>query len=206
MLLAQLTELLRASNPKCIYDLYLPYLPYGRQDKEVSNSTTFALQTFINLINSLKFETVTVLDAHNPKALPKDWINNIPNRSIARAIELSGATMICFPDKGASQRGYTTKDLPSFSLEKTRNQRTGEITGLKLIEDMNVKGHNILIVDDICDRGGTFIASAKLLDSLGVSNVYLYTTHGLYSGGTNIIIDSSIRKIFNFNGEVKDRT
>ena len=40
-----------------------------------------------------------------------------------------------------------------------------------------VKGSNVLIVDDICSRGGTFYHSAKALKEAGANKIYLYITH-----------------------------
>jgi ribose-phosphate pyrophosphokinase len=40
-----------------------------------------------------------------------------------------------------------------------------------------VKGKDVLIVDDICSRGGTFFHSAKALKAAGANKIYLYVTH-----------------------------
>ena len=49
-----------------------------------------------------------------------------------------------------------------------------------------VKGKKCLIVDDICDGGGTFVGSAKLLIEAGADRVDLYVTHGIFSKGIPI--------------------
>ena len=66
-------------------------------------------------------------------------------------------------------------------------------------------GKKVLIVDDICDRGGTFIGLTKILKQMGCSSVGLYTTHGIYSGGVDIIKDSGIDEIYNKDGIVSGR-
>jgi len=110
--------------------------------------------------------------------------------------------LICFPDKGAGNRGYPTNNVSSFSLEKKRCQFTGSIEGLKLSRPVNVKSRSILIVDDLCDRGGTFIRAAELLNNLGASVISLYTTHGIYSGGKDLILDGGIDRLFNLTEEI----
>ena len=61
----------------------------------------------------------------------------------------------------------------------------------------------VLIVDDLTDAGGTFILTAKELLSNGVKEIGLYTTHGIYSKGTEILFNSGITRVFNLSGEVE---
>ena len=65
----------------------------------------------------------------------------------------------------------------AFGIKK-RNWETGNIEGLDVAGCVDkIKDSNILIVDDICSRGGTFYHSAKKLKELGAKNIYLYVTH-----------------------------
>jgi ribose-phosphate pyrophosphokinase len=66
----------------------------------------------------------------------------------------------------------------------------------------NLKNKSVLIVDDICDGGRTFIEAAKLLYIEGVNNVYLYVTHGLFTKGIQILYDAGIKRIFTYKGEI----
>lgn len=198
----QLADLL--STVSDIPDLYIPYLPYSRQDKIVSNTSTFALNTFLTVLNTCGlFGRIITVDVHNAKLIEEDGRieNIIPNEEINEIIEQENIDLICYPDKGASNRGYDL-NRNGFSLDKVRNQLTGEIEGLKLTRPMNLKGLRILIVDDICDGGRTFIEASKLLYSLDAEEIMLYTSHGIYSKGTQVIFDSGITKIFNYKGEV----
>lgn len=182
--------------------LELPYLPYARQDKRISNESTFALNTFINSVRPY-FTVIKVLDAHNPNILPENFINEIPNERIKEVITKSDADIVCFPDKGATTRGYDTQDLPYFHLTKKRNQLTGEIEGLACELPLDLSGKRVLLVDDIADGSRTFIEAAKILKWMGATEIYLYTTHGLYTKGTKIIFEAGIDRIFNYKHEVK---
>jgi ribose-phosphate pyrophosphokinase len=77
-------------------------------------------------------------------------------------------------------------NMPYVFGIKCRDWKTGEILGLEVkgnIED--IKGKNVLIVDDICSKGGTFYHSAKMLKELGANTVFLYVSHcedSLYDG------------------------
>jgi ribose-phosphate pyrophosphokinase len=60
---------------------------------------------------------------------------------------------------------------------KKRDWKTGKIEGLDIINTDNIVGKDVLIVDDICSRGGTFYHSAKALKAAGAKSVSLYVTH-----------------------------
>ena len=60
---------------------------------------------------------------------------------------------------------------------KKRDWKTGNILGLDIINAEAIKGKNVLIVDDICSRGGTFYHSAKALKEAGAARISLYVTH-----------------------------
>ena len=70
MHLAQLKYLIDASGDGTNQtNLIISYLPYARQDKLVSNDTTFALATFAYLLNKLYFDSVYVDDPHSFEAV-----------------------------------------------------------------------------------------------------------------------------------------
>lgn len=188
--------------------LVMPFLPYGRQDKNVTNESTFALRTFLDVLGSgQKFKEIKIVDVHNPNSLEGRPVlaqvirNEIPNDRIKEVIDEVKPNFVVFPDAGASKRGYSTQGVPTFNLQKTRNQMTGAIDSLKTELPLNLTGLNLLILDDICDGGKTFIEASKLLYGMGASEVNLYTTHGLYTKGVDVLKDAGIKRVFNFKGE-----
>ena len=88
------------------------------------------------------------------------------------------APSMFYPDEGAGKRYSGMIPLPySFGIKK-RDWATGQIKGLDAAGDTDsIKDKNILLVDDICSKGGTFYFSAKKLKELGAKNIYLYVTH-----------------------------
>ena len=201
--LAQLKTLLDTYTPNVT--LNMPYCPFARQDKRVDNGSTFALATFAVLLNALKFQQVKVLDIHcesRARAI-NSLVNTPPNEFIERAWRETGANQFLFPDAGAATR-YAEETYVGnqwVSAEKIRDQATGEITGTKIHGD--VRNRRILIVDDICDGGRTFIEVAKVAHEMGAMEVHLYTTHGLYSKGIQVLRDAGIDRIYNRKGGVK---
>lgn len=181
-------------------DLSMPYLVYGRQDKGISNTSTFAKSAIIPILRQL-FTRISTLDAHSED----EWVFNIaPLEQIGFCVAEANPEIICYPDKGAALRGYENFYRPTINLDKARNQLTGEIIGLCIGQDdiEKIKGKRVLICDDICDGGRTFIEATKLLKESGAKEVYLYTTHGIYSKGTKVLFDSGIDRVFNRKGEV----
>ena len=188
--------------------LYVPFMPYARQDKNVDNNLTFALRTFLKVI-SLTYAKLVVFDVHSQdllKELYPNFENIEPVKEIADAIFDSKSNTLCFPDKGAKTRyEHLFPGLleNSIVLEKTRDQVTGSINGIKLADGYSpelVKYKQILIVDDICDGGRTFIEAAKVLYSHGADTVNLYTSHGIYSKGVVILHEAGIKKIYDKDG------
>lgn len=166
-------------------NLYMPYIPNARQDRVKSEEDVFTLKYFANIINGLGFKKVTVLDPHSnvSEALIDNIVVQKPQKYIEKVIkeieEIEGETPSMFyPDEGAGKRYSGMIPLPyAFGIKK-RDWKTGKILGLDVSGDVdNISGKNILIVDDICSRGGTFYFSAKRLKELGARNIYLYISH-----------------------------
>lgn len=184
--------------------LHIPYLPYGRQDKHISNNTTFALQSFVHFINSLNFSFVKIIDPHSWPIGINGAIKVPPTAMIQDAINacLPNDLAVAYPDAGAAKRYDVTGQI--IVADKIRDPQTGKITSMSIIHaNCDIKGKTILIVDDICDGGATFITLAHLLDFHGAKEVNLFTTHGIYSKGLGILRDAGIKRIFNRKGEEK---
>lgn len=162
--------------------LFMPYCPHARMDRCKDEDDTFTLKYFAEVINSLGFDSVIVLDPHSnvctalidrvfvksPKKYVKETIMSIDDPNL----------VMFYPDEGASKRYSDMFKLPyAFGIKK-RDWKTGQIQGLDVIDNgIDLKDKTILIVDDICSRGGTFYNSAKKLKELGVEKIYLYITH-----------------------------
>lgn len=195
--LLQITWLLAEASTMT---LHMPFMPYGRQDKEVSNKTCFAREPFLWLLRQFKFDAITTIDAHSPAIGVKSIY---PSEAIQEAIKSTNATQVCFPDVGARSR-YDIK-LSRIVLYKNRDPLTGAINGIKLLEATHKSSQweRVLIVDDICDGGRTFIEAAQLLHSIAPDAVVnLYVSHGIFSKGTQVLRDAGIGRIFTKNGEV----
>lgn len=169
----------------CPLRLDMPYIPHARMDRVQELEDVFTLKYFCQVINGLHFDKVIVRDAHSNVALAllDRVIDLTPIGEIKEAIKLfehyeKETPVLFFPDEGAMKR-YSTPaiNLPyAFGIKK-RDWSTGKILGLQLMNGELVKDKGVLIVDDICSRGGTFYHAANALKEAGAKNIYLYVTH-----------------------------
>lgn len=159
--------------------LYMPYIPHARMDRVKSDADVFTLKYFCEVINSLNFSVVHVRDAHSNVSLA--LLNNVVDSGVEpfvrKAAMMSGADALFFPDEGAMKRYSDNTEMPYAFGMKKRDWATGKILGLEIVHPENVKDKHILIVDDICSRGGTFFHAAKALKAAGAKSVSLYVTH-----------------------------
>jgi len=63
-------------------------------------------------------------------------------------------------------------------------------------------GDRVLIIDDICDGGRTFIEITKLLLQAGVESVSLHVSHGLFSQGIDVLKEAGIKTVYTAKGKV----
>lgn len=185
--------------------LYMPYCPHARMDRVKSPEDCFTLKYFCEVINDLDFSEVYIEDPHSnvAPALLKNCIVVQPQAHLDNVIEqLDNEDLVmCYPDEGAMKRYSDMVNKPyAFGIKK-RNWEDGKILGLDLMNAEVVKDKDVLIVDDICSRGGTFIHTAKALKEAGANKVYLYVTHCERTIFTGEIFDedSNIEKVFTTN-------
>lgn len=179
------TKHLRAHGVKTI-ELFMPYIPNARMDRVKNPDEVFTLKYFAEFINGLGFDSVEVLDPHsNVSAALIDNISIIEPTDIVlkllETVNADGNTILFFPDEGAMKRYShiaSDSEVPYVFGMKKRDWHTGEILGLDVLGETDVvSGKNILIVDDICSRGGTFLHSAKALKAMGATDIDLYVSH-----------------------------
>ena len=111
--------------------------------------------------------------------------------------DYTGAVLIS-PDGGALKKIYSTSKylggIPVVECGKSRDVQTGELSGFKVYED-DLKGKTCIVVDDICDGGGTFRGLAKELRKKNAGDLVLAVSHGIFSHGFEDLL-SSYKKIF----------
>jgi ribose-phosphate pyrophosphokinase len=199
------TQALRELRIKEIH-LYVPYFVGARSDRKFSQGSTNYLKNVIcPIINSQKFETVSVIDPHSDvlEACLNNYVKEDNHRLVKFALPLidnkDGAqqrVVLVSPDAGAYKKIFDVAQ--KFGIEnvvtasKHRDIQTGKITHTEIPNlpgstgDSNSAndGMKYVIVDDICDGGRTFIELAKAIKKERMSaKIYLIVTHGIFSAG-----------------------
>ena len=206
-----LVKHIKEHNSLAEINLIMEYLPHARMDRVKGEEDIFTLKYFCEIINSLNFRKVYVVDVHSNVGLALlDRVCEIkPSMQIQAAKKIiigslpeDEELMAFFPDEGAMKRYSSNIDMPFAFGVKRRDWETGTILGLDLAGEVDsIAGRNILIIDDICSRGGTFYHSAKALKEAGAANIYLYITHceNTIHEGELLKEDSLIEHIYTTN-------
>ena len=152
--------------------LKLNYMPHSRMDR-ANEDYAFSLKYVSKLVNDMMWDSVQVTEPHSDvtPALLEDCVVTEWCQGHLLSVAMHHNS-IFFPDAGAQKR-YNT-NLRSAVGIKQRDFKTGDITSFDLHGDV---GSSVLIVDDLCSRGGTFVHSAKLLKEHGARNVSLLVAH-----------------------------
>ena len=174
------------SKARCRIWLNLPYVPNARMDRVKNSDEVFTLKAFADTINWLGFEGVTICNPHSTVSealfdrVRVDF--DCVVEDVKRVLDTSPnkIDVLYFPDEGACKRqGDLLKDfnLPvAFGIKK-RDWMTGKILGIDIAGYDDLKGKNVLMVDDICAYGGTFYYSACALKDRGANDISCYVTH-----------------------------
>ncbi len=153
--------------------LVIRYMPHSRMDR-TNSSYAMSLKTITTMINNMNFDHVQVVEPHSdvtPALLDRsstyDWCSaKLPEVLYA----LPNVHALFYPDAGAAKRYGVPLPMPYATGRKERDFETGEITSFDLSGEVQ---EEVLIVDDMCSKGGTFVHSAKLLKKNGAKKVYL---------------------------------
>lgn len=185
MKLAMWADAVRQRGDRAV--LLMPYLPGARADRGIP----FGANVYAQLINSMQLDQAVCFDPHSP-VMPS-LINNLTvidsvalvrNHVVGRADsdeKPQRYTGIIAPDAGAAERAGRVAEachLPLYQARKKRNPDTGKLSGFTC-DELPADGR-YLIVDDICDGGGTFMGLAEVT-GLPKEQLGLYVSHGVFS-------------------------
>lgn len=194
------------------YCLDAPYLPFSRQDRYTDANSPFSLEVFHSLVQMSNVVRLRTTDLHSDVLLNKldrpYELSNIPMHvALAELLpELVDVESVASPDKGALHKVDQCADLlkvpMTFWGNKKRDVQTGKILSMTVeASDGPLPLGPILVCDDICDGGGTFIELAQKIKAhpnYGDQPLWLYVTHGLFTRGKQVLLDAGYEKIFSF--------
>lgn len=184
--------------------LFLPYLPFSRQDRVCDSGESFSLKVFCSLLNSLNFQEVVICDPHSD--VSSALVNNVKIINqfdiVNKWLDLTNRIRDCVvvaPDIGAvkktSQIAKYLEHEDFINTLKIRNLQTGEIIKMEVLCN-DFKGKDVFVADDIGDGLKTFIELAKICKSKNCGKFILFITHAIFSKGAKVCFDNGIDEIF----------
>ncbi|HXG01291.1 MAG TPA: ribose-phosphate pyrophosphokinase [Bacteroidota bacterium] len=175
----------RASARKVV--AVIPYFGYARQDRKDQPRVSITAKLVANLITTAGAERVITMDLHAPQIqgffdIPVDHLYSsavlvryfkehpIPRLSVAS------------PDVGGIKmaRAYAKRLEADLVVIDKRRPKQNETEVMNIIGE--VRGRNILVVDDLVDTAGTLVNAVKALQNAGAQDVYAAATHPVLSG------------------------
>lgn len=174
-------------------EAFIPYIPGSRGDRVMTNGEAFSMRVYSELINSCSFSKIYTIDPHSDVtgALIKNLVI-VPNtKYVKQAIYIATAqnrAILVSPDSGFNKKvKYLAQKLDNVEdivyCDKTREVKTGKITGFSVYSNQLDPEKDYFIVDDICDGGGTFIGLADEMIKKGAKKIHLFVSHGIFSKG-----------------------
>lgn len=189
-ILLQVADIL--SRHEVIFTLQIYYLMSMRMDRVISFNESFSLKVVANLINSMGAESVHVLEPHSGKV--QDLIDKYWGDMFMQMPNFTGYIPV-FPDAGAVER-HEYMGEHTLICSKTRNPETGKLEGFsienpELLEDEELIGMPLVVIDDLCDAGGTFAGVASKIREINPNRrLAIFVTHMVNSKGITTLSEN----------------
>ena len=165
----------------------IPYFGYARQDKKGKPRVPIGAKLIANLLTSAGVDRVLTMDLHADQIqgffdIPVDHLYSssvfIPYIQSLNLPILTSAS----PDMGGSNRANTyAKFLNSEIVVCYKHREKANVVG-KMLLIGDVKGKDVVLVDDMVDTAGTLTKAADLMVERGAKSVRAICTHGILSG------------------------
>jgi ribose-phosphate pyrophosphokinase len=198
MELILMVDAARRSSAKDI-TVIVPYYGYSRQDRKEKSRVPISSSVVAGMIEHAGANRIVTVDIHSDQQqgfVQIPWDNLYGSYSLIPVINNRNLRdiVVAAPDKGGMTRatGYA-KRLNASGIALVYKERDIDVNNksetLAFIGD--VKGKDVLLVDDMIDTAGTIVNAANYLKSVGARSVRAVATHGLFSGSALEKIDAS---------------
>jgi ribose-phosphate pyrophosphokinase len=180
----------------------IPYFGYARQDRKDQPRVAISAKLVANLITTAGADRILTMDLHAPQIqgffdIPLDHLYAasvfIEHFKKMKSPDL----VVASPDIGGIHlaRAYARRLGTELVLLEKRRPKHNVVEVSRLIGD--VKGKDVLLVDDLVDTAGTLVAGVAVLKEKGAHHIYAACTHGILSGtAVQRIADSAIDQFF----------
>lgn len=194
--LLMLIDAARRASAKTIVAV-IPYFGYARQDRKDKPRVSIASKLVANLLSAAGVNRIIALDLHADQIqgffdVPVDHLYAssvfIPYLKTLHLPELTFAS----PDTGGTRRAgsYAKFFHTNFVICYKHRSKPNEVEKMRLVGD--VKGKDVVLLDDIVDTGGTLCKAAEIIIAGGANSVRAMVTHPLLSGSARENIENSL--------------
>lgn len=170
--------------------VFVPYLAYSRQDKRYLEGECLSSRMIAEILENLGADSLYTIDIHNRRVLDMYKIptyNLTASRELAKyfaAKDLMDPLVVSPDDEEIAieraRNAAETIDAEYDFLEKRRDRHTGEIITYE--KQMNVKGRDAIVIDDIISTGKTAANAVRILKRQGARRVFVGVSHALLLG------------------------
>ena len=183
----------------------IPYFGYSRQDRKDRPRVPISASIIARLIEYSGADRILTVDIHSeqePGFVEIPWDNLYSSYSFLPHLKeyFKSNLIIASPDKGGVLKAAFYSDLlkadgVAIVFKERDVMKKNESKALDMIGD--VKGKDVLIVDDMIDTAGTICDAANLIKTRGAKKIVALATHGLFSDPSSEVIEASaLDKIF----------
>jgi ribose-phosphate pyrophosphokinase len=174
----------------------IPYFGYARQERKDQPRVSIAAKLFANMLTNAGIDRLLTMDLHAPQIqgffdVPVDHLyGTVVMIDHIQRFDLENIVVVA-PDIGALKvaRSYAKRLGADLAVVDKRRPRQNETEVMNIIGD--VKGRNVLMIDDIIDTAGTLTSGAHALRDAGALKIYAACTHPLLSGPAYERIEAS---------------
>lgn len=187
-----------------IPDLSIHYLIGSRMDRPMDKKSPNTLKVVCDVINNWNVRNLNLVWPHSQSALDRleattDEVSEVVfirkglkyllDHDPQDVFTADGDWALCLPDAGAAKRywndhhGFIGVEPTVLECSKHRHMKTGKLTGFSCPPEVPL---HCIIVDDLCDGGGTFSGLAEELRKAGAKRVDLIVYHGIFSKGFDL--------------------
>lgn len=179
----------------------IPYFGYARSDKKDRPRVPISAKLVANLITTAGAQRVLTIDLHAAQIqgffdIPVDHLYAAPIVVEYFKENPIENLIVVAPDTGGAERAraYAKRLNAGLALCDKRRERANVADVMNIVGD--VKGKNCLIVDDMCDTGGTICKVAEALHKAGANEILAVFTHAVLSGkACENIENSHLKKV-----------
>lgn len=174
----------------------VPYYGWARQDRKSKPRVSIAAKLVANMLSLAGINRIMTMDLHADQEqgffeVPVDHL--FASTILLPYIKQANLKNLCIatPDVGGTKRASTYAkylDCPMVICNKTR-QRANEVASMEVIGD--VKGMDVVLVDDMVDTAGTITKAADLIKSMGADSVRALASHCIMSGPADERVSNS---------------